>query len=95
VTIKLMALVLVINRWSICLFTRLKPQYSRAVTWVASKFLWLADKVEYSLDVVTEALGGAENAVKILGVALGAAGLVGAVYLLSAAFTALTSPVSR
>jgi hypothetical protein len=64
-----------------------------AVTWVANKFLWMADKVEYSLDIVTDALGGAENAVKILGVALGAAGLVGAVYLLSAAFTALTSPV--
>lgn len=85
------ALVLVNNRWS--MFINRLNRSSGAVTWVADKFLWLADKVEYSLDVVTEALGGAENAVKILGVALGAAGLVGAVYLLSAAFTALTSPV--
>lgn len=85
------ALVLVNNRWS--MFINRLNRSSGAVTWVANKFLWMADKVEYSLDIVTDALGGAENAVKILGVALGAAGLVGAVYLLSAAFTALTSPV--
>lgn len=85
------ALVLVNNRWS--MFINRLNRSSGAVTWVANKFLWMADKVEYSLDIVTDALGGAENAVKILGVALGAAGFVGAVYLLSAAFTALTSPV--
>ena len=79
------------NRWD--MFIHRLNRSTTAISWIASKFLWLADKVEYSLDVVTEALGGAENAVKILGVALGAAGLVGAVYLLSAAFTALTSPV--
>lgn len=66
---------------------------SSAISWIAGKFLWLADKVEYSLDVVTDALGGAENAVKLLGVALGAAGLVGAVYLVTTAFAALTSPI--
>lgn len=79
------------NRWD--MFIHRLNRSTTAISWIASKFLWLADKVEYSLDVVTEALGGADNAVKILGVALGAAGLVGAVYLLSAAFTALTSPV--
>lgn len=80
------------NRWD--MFIHRLNRSTTAISWIASKFLWLADKVEYSLDVVTEALGGAENAVKILGVALGAAGLVGAVYLLSAAFTALTSPIA-
>lgn len=85
------ALVLVNNRWS--MFINRLNRSSGAVTWVANKFLWMADKIEYALDSVIDALGGAENAVKILGVALGAAGLVGAVYLLSAAFTALTSPV--
>ena len=86
------ALVLVNNRWS--MFINRLNRSSGAVTWVANKFLWMADKIEYALDSVIDALGGAENAVKILGVALGAAGLVGAVYLLSAAFTALTSPIA-
>lgn len=85
------ALVLVNNRWS--MFINRLNRSSGAVTWVANKFLWMADKIEYALDSVIDALGGAENAVKLLGVALGAAGLVGSVYLLSAAFTALTSPV--
>lgn len=85
------ALVLVNNRWS--MFINRLNRSSGAVTWVANKFLWMADKIEYALDSVIDALGGAENAVKMLGVALGAAGLVGSVYLLSAAFTALTSPV--
>ncbi|HFF2524661.1 TPA: tape measure protein [Enterobacter cloacae] len=85
------ALVLVNNRWS--MFINRLNRSSGAVTWVANNFLWMADKIEYALDSVIDALGGAENAVKLLGVALGAAGLVGSVYLLSAAFTALTSPV--
>ncbi|CBX44529.1 phage tail tape measure protein [Erwinia phage phiEt88] len=78
-------------RWEV--FVHKLNRSSGAVTWLADKFLWMADKVEYSLDVVVEALGGAENAVKILGVAVGAAGLVGGIWLLSAAFTALTSPI--
>ncbi|CAI1141456.1 tape measure protein [Serratia ficaria] len=86
------ALVLVNNRWS--MFINRLNRSSGAVTWVADKFLWLADKVEHSLDIVVDALGGAENAVKLLGVALGAAGLVAGVWALSAAFTALTSPIT-
>ncbi|CAI2787769.1 Phage-related minor tail protein [Serratia ficaria] len=86
------ALVLVNNRWS--MFINRLNRNSGAVTWVADKFLWLADKVEHSLDIVVDALGGAENAVKLLGVALGAAGLVAGVWALSAAFTALTSPIT-
>jgi len=85
------ALVLVNNRWDV--FINRMNRSSGAVTWVAKTFLWMADQVEFALDIVIDALGGAENAVKLLGVALGAAGLVGSVYLLSAAFTALTSPV--
>jgi len=85
------ALTIAGNKWD--QFIARMNRSSGAVTWIANKFLWLADKVEYSLDIVTDALGGAENAVKLLGVVLGAAGLAGAVYLLSAAFTALTSPV--
>lgn len=85
------ALTIAGNKWD--QFIARMNRSSGAVTWVANKFLWMADKIEYALDSVIDALGGAENAVKLLGVALGAAGLVGSVYLLSAAFTALTSPV--
>jgi tape measure domain-containing protein len=85
------ALTIAGNKWD--QFIARMNRSSGAVTWIANKFLWLADKVEHSLDIVTDALGGAENAVKILGVVIGSAGLVGAVYLLSAAFTALSSPL--
>lgn len=85
------ALTIAGNKWE--QFIARMNRSSGAVTWVANKFLWMADKIEFALDSVIDALGGAENAVKLLGVALGAAGLVGSVYLLSAAFTALTSPV--
>ncbi|SEQ64598.1 tape measure domain-containing protein [Rosenbergiella nectarea] len=67
---------------------------STAITRLANWFLWLADKVEYALDVCVDALGGAENAVKLLTVAIGAAGLLGAIWLLPAAFAALTSPIA-
>ncbi|MFT2805837.1 tape measure protein [Enterobacter sp. 04-C-12-SI-ECC] len=85
------ALVLVNNRWS--MFINRLNRSSGAVTWVANKFLWMADKVEYSLDIVTDALGGAENAVRLLGVVLGSAGVIAGVWALNAAFTALVSPV--
>ncbi|HFK7186599.1 TPA: tape measure protein [Serratia odorifera] len=86
------ALVLVNNRWS--MFINRLNRSSGAVTWVADKFLWLADKVEHSLDIVIDALGGAENAVKLLGIALGAAGLVAGVWALTAAFSLMASPVA-
>ncbi|HGM5832516.1 TPA: tape measure protein [Serratia marcescens] len=86
------ALVLVNNRWS--MFINRLNRSSGAVTWVADKFLWLADKVEHSLDIVIDALGGAENAVKLLGIALGAAGVVAGVWAITAAFSLMASPVA-
>lgn len=85
------ALVLVNNRWS--MFINRLNRSSGAVTWVANKFLWMADKVEYSLDIVTDSLGGAENAIRLLGVVLGSAGVIAGVWALNAAFTALSSPI--
>lgn len=78
-------------RWD--MFIHRLNRSSGAVTWVADKFLWLADQVEYGLDVVVKALGGAENAVKLLGVALASAGIVGGIWAITAAFSALTSPI--
>lgn len=80
------------NRWDA--FINKLNRSSGAVTWVANKFLWLADKVEYSLDIITDALGGAENAVKLLAIVVGSAALVGAVYALGAAVQFLFSPVT-
>lgn len=80
------------NRWDA--FINKLNRSSGAVTWVADKFLWMADKVEYSLNIVTDALGGAENAVKLFAVAIGSAALVGAVYALAAAVQFLFSPVT-
>lgn len=80
------------NRWGA--FVNKLNRSSGAVTWVADKFLWLADKVEYSLNIVTDALGGAENAVKLFAVAIGSAALVGSVYALGAAMAFLTSPIT-
>lgn len=67
---------------------------THTVSQIANWFLWLADKVEYAMDVCIDALGGAENAVKFLTVAIGAAGLLGAIWLLPAAFAAITSPIT-
>lgn len=66
---------------------------SGAVTYVANLFVAAMDKIEKGAEWVTSALGGAENAVRILGVALGAAGIVGAISALSAAFSVLMSPI--
>lgn len=85
------ALTIAGNKWD--QFIARMNRSSGAVTWIANKFLWLADKVEYSLDIVTDALGGAENAVRLLGVVLGSAGVIAGVWALNAAFTALVSPV--
>ena len=67
---------------------------THTVSQIANWFLWLADKVEYAMDVCIDALGGAESAVKFLTVAIGAAGLLGAIWLLPAAFAAITSPIT-
>lgn len=85
------ALTIAGNKWD--QFIARMNRSSGAVTWVANKFLWLADKVEYSLDIVTDSLGGAENAIRLLGVVLGSAGVIAGVWALNAAFTALSSPI--
>lgn len=79
-------------RWD--MFIHRLNRSTSAISWIADKFLWLADKVEFSLDILVDALGGAENAVKLLGVALGAAGLLGLLWALPAAFALLASPIT-
>lgn len=66
---------------------------SGAVTYVANLFVSAMDYIQSGVEWLTDALGGAENAVRILGVALGAAGLVGSVAALSAALGVLMSPI--
>ncbi|QKJ86686.1 Tape measure domain protein [Paramixta manurensis] len=81
----------VANRWD--MFIHRLSRSTAIVPLIANDFLWLADKVEYIFDQIINALGGAENAVKWLSVAFGAAGLVGIIGAASTAFTALISPV--
>ncbi|WP_233268272.1 tape measure protein [Pantoea sp. BAV 3049] len=86
------AMTIIGARWD--MFIHRLNRSTSAISWIADKFLWMADKIEYSLDVIVDALGGAENAVKLLGVALGAAGLLGLLWALPAAWAALTSPIT-
>lgn len=86
------AMTIIGARWD--MFIHRLNRSTSAISWIADKFLWMADKIEYSLDIIVDALGGAENAVKLLGVALGAAGLLGLLWALPAAWAALTSPIT-
>lgn len=80
------------NRWS--LFIDKLNRKTNFISKTADAFLWMADKVEYALNIVTDALGGAENAVKLFAVAIGSAALVASVYAFGAAIQFLFSPVT-
>lgn len=79
------------NRWDT--FIHRMNRSSGAITWIATKFLWLADKIESGLNTITKALGGAENAVKLFAAVLGSGAILTAVWALSAALTAAASPL--
>lgn len=85
------AMVVVTNRFDMAVnrFNRA----SGAITFVANAIVNAMNYIEGGLDYVTEALGGAENAVKILSVALGAAGLIGALKAAQFALAAFFSPI--
>lgn len=87
------ALTIIGVRWEsfINRLNRSTASVSKIATW----FLWLADKVEFAMTAFVESIGGAENAVELLTVAVGAAGLLGAISLLPAAIAVLTSPITR
>ncbi len=86
------SLTIIGNNWK--LFTDRLNRESQIIPKIAGMFLWMSNKAEYAMQIVIDALGGAENAVKLLTVAIGAAGLLGAIWLLPAAFAALMSPVT-
>ncbi|MFV5926784.1 tape measure protein [Klebsiella aerogenes] len=86
------SLTIIGNNWK--LFTDRLNRESQIIPKIAGMFLWMSNKAEYAMQIVIDALGGAENAVKLLTVAIGAAGLLGAIWLLPAAFAALTSPIT-
>ncbi|WP_080957482.1 tape measure protein [Klebsiella aerogenes] len=79
------------NRWE--MFIHRMNRSSLTVTWIADKFLWLADKIEYSFDIIIDSVGGAQRAIELLGSVLGGLALVGGIYALRAAFVALASPI--
>lgn len=85
------AVVIITNRFDMLVnkFNRASKGISFIAGYIVNAFTYL----ETGIDYVTNALGGAENAVKILGVALGAAGLVGSVWALNTALGALFSPI--
>lgn len=86
------AMTVISNRWGA--FVNRLNRSSGAITWIADRVLWLGAKAEQGLNLLTEAAGGAENAVKLLGVAVGSAALIGAVYALGAAIQFLFSPIT-
>lgn len=86
------SLTIIGNNWK--LFTDRLNRESQIIPKIAGMFLWMSNKAECAMQIVIDALGGAENAVKLLTVAIGAAGLLGAIWLLPAAFAALTSPIT-
>lgn len=67
---------------------------THTVSQIANWFLWLADKVEYAMDVCVDAVGGADNAVRLLAAALGGLGIVASVMAIRAAVVALASPIA-
>lgn len=66
---------------------------SGAITYVANAMVTAMSYVENGINYLTEAFGGAENTVKILSVALGAAGLLGAFKALQFGMGLLFSPI--
>lgn len=66
---------------------------SGAITTIADVIVTAMEYVEKGVDSLTEVLGGAENTVRILAVALGAAGLLGAIKALQIAFGVIFSPI--
>lgn len=67
---------------------------SSSVSKIANWFLWLADKVEYAMNEVVKAVGGAENAIALLASALSGLGVIASVMALKSAFAALASPLA-
>lgn len=85
------ALVVVTNRFD--LMVNRFNRASGAVSSIAQTMVDAFGYLEKAVDFVTESLGGAENAIRILGVALGAAGLLGAMKAIQVAIMAVFSPI--
>lgn len=66
---------------------------SGAITTIADYIVTAMNYIENAVDSLTSFLGGAENAVKILSVALGAAGLLGAIKAVQIALSVMFSPI--
>lgn len=85
------ALTVVQNRFN--MMVHRANRASSAITLVANAIVQAFNYIEAGTEGMIDALGGAENAVKLLGVALGAAGLVASVALARMAFATLFSPI--
>lgn len=85
------AVVIVTNRFD--LMVNRFNRASGAVTYVANAIVNAMSYIDNSVNYLSDAMGGAENAVKILGVALGAAGLIGALKAAQLALSAFFSPI--
>lgn len=66
---------------------------SGAITWIANNIVGAMHYATSAVDFLTEALGGAENAVRILGAVLGAAGFLGALKAIQFVIAGLFSPI--
>lgn len=85
------SLTIIGNNWK--LFTDRLNRESQIIPKIAGMFLWMSNKAEYAMQIVIDALGGAERAVELLGSVLGGLALVGSIYALRSAFAALASPI--